>query len=86
MFLSSIPVDSNNVLVLASLLKDDDLARKLETSVERDAIVIRLDDDERATVLKALTEPPPELEDVRAGLLSFQVPRPVERLAADNAA
>ena len=54
--------------------------------VQLDVIAIRLDEDERATVLKALGDPPPGLEDVRDTLLAQQVHRPGDVGAAERAA
>jgi hypothetical protein len=86
-FLGGAPVPADDVRALAALLKDAVLAERLEQSVERDAIVIRLDEDERAVILKALTEPPPELEGVRDALIGQSAAsRGASRLAADNAA
>ena len=42
--------------------------------MKRDLIVIGLTDDERKSVLKALADPPPGLEDVRDTLLAEQDP------------
>jgi hypothetical protein len=83
-FLGNTPIPADHVRVLASLVKDPALAERLESSVERDAIVIRLDEDDRNTILKALTEPPPELEGVRDALAAGTAPHGVPRLAAAN--
>jgi len=75
------------VLELATLVKDPRLADKLGRGVQRDVIVIGLDDDERALVLKALADPPHGLEDVRETLLAEQSRRAAdERRAAGTAA
>jgi hypothetical protein len=68
-FLAGVPVQSSLVLELATLVRDPGLVDKLERAVELDLIVIRLTDDERTTVLKALTSPPVGLEEVRETLL-----------------
>jgi hypothetical protein len=60
------------VLELATLVRDPELADKLERGVKRDLIVIGLNDDERTSVLKALADPPPGLEVVRETLLADQ--------------
>ena len=87
-FLAGVPVRSDLVLELASLVKDPLLAEKLERGVTRDVIVIGLDDDERTAVLKALANPPHGLEEVRESLLAEQSRRePVDqRRAAGTAA
>ena len=86
-FLAGVPVQSSLVLELATLVKDPRLADKLERGVKRDVIVIGLDDDERALVLKALADPPHGLEDVRETLLAGQTRRAAdERRAAGTAA
>ena len=87
-FLAGVPVRSDLVLELATLVKDPQLADKLERGVTRDVIVIGLNDDERTSVLKALADPPHGLEDVRETLLAEQSRRaPVdERRAAGTAA
>lgn len=86
-FLAGVPVQSSLVLELATLVKDPRLADKLERGVKRDVIVIGLDDDERALVLKALADPPHGLEDVRQTLLAEQSRRAAdERRAAGTAA
>ena len=86
-FLAGVPVQSSLVLELATLVKDPRLTDKLERGVQRDVIVIGLDDDERALVLKALADPPHGLEDVRETLLAEQGRRAAdERRAAGTAA
>ena len=60
------------MLELATLVRDPELADKLERGVKRDLIVIGLNDDERTSVLKALADPPPGLEVVRETLLADQ--------------
>ena len=86
-FLAGVPVQSSLVLELATLVKDPRLADKLERGVQRDVIVIGLDDDERALVLKALADPPHGLEDVRETLLAEQSRRaPVDERRAAGAA
>jgi hypothetical protein len=87
-FLAGVPVRSDLVLALATLVKDPQLADKLERGVTRDVIVIGLNDDERTAVLKALVNPPHGLEDVRESLLAEQSLRAPadERHAASTAA
>ena len=87
-FLAGVPIPSSLVLELATLVRDPALADKLERSVNRDLIVIGLDDDERTSVLKALGDPPPGLEDVRETLLAEQArrsPAEVQRAAGTAA-
>jgi hypothetical protein len=64
-FLCGIPVSGDDLVALAKLVKDPELGAKLVDGVQRDVIAIRLDGVERATVLKALADPPRELEHVR---------------------
>jgi hypothetical protein len=85
-FLAGIPVTSNLVLELAARVKDAELARRLESDVKRDLIVVRLYGDERATVIKALAEPPPGLEAVRDALAEEQVRDTQDVRVAENAA
>ena len=84
-FLAGVPVHSSLVVELARLVKEPGLTKKLELGVQHDVIAIRLDEDERATVLKALGDPPPGLEDVRDTLLAQQVHRPGDVGAAEQA-
>ena len=69
-FLAGVPVRSSLVLLLATLVDHPNLVVKHKGGVERDVIVIGLDEDEQATVLEALADPPPGLEDVRNALLA----------------
>jgi hypothetical protein len=87
-FLAGVPLTNANVLVLATLLKDDELASKLENAVKRDLIVITLDVDEQAAALKALANPPEGLEAVREKLVAEHEwrDRQRERLSAESAA
>jgi len=86
-FLGGAPIPADHVRIVAALVKDPALAGRLARSVERDAIVIRLDEDERAAILKALSEPPPQLESFRDALAALPAPpRDVSQLAADTAA
>ena len=72
MFLCGIPVSGDDLVALAKLVKDPELGAKLVDGVQRDVIAIRLDGVERATVLKALADPPRELEHVRDTLRADQ--------------
>ena len=88
MFLAGVPVSNANVLVLATLLRDDELVSKLENAVKRDLIVITLDVDEQAAALKALSNPSEGLEAVREKLVAEHEwrDRELERLSAESAA
>jgi len=84
-----VPVRNADVLVLATLVKDDELVHKLENAVKRDLIVIRLEDDEQAAVLRVLANPPPGLEEVTKKLVAERERRDRERerlAAAETAA
>jgi hypothetical protein len=87
-FLVGVPVSNADVLVLATLVKDDELVHKLENAVKRDVIVIGLDDDERAAALKVLSNPPPGLVGVREKLVAERErrERQRERLATAESA
>jgi hypothetical protein len=85
-FLAGIPVAGDLLVALAQRVKDAHLAEKLEHGVKRDVIAIRLDDAERAVVLKALAEPLPGLETVRDTLLADQARLRPALLAVDEAA
>ena len=81
------PFGATSCSQLATLVKDPQLADKLERGVTRDVIVIGLNDDERTSVLKALADPPHGLEDVRETLLAEQGLRaPVDERRAGTAA
>ena len=71
-FLCGVPIQSTLVVELATLVRDQALADKLERGVTRDLIVIGLTDDERTLVLRALADPPVGLEEVRDTLLAEQ--------------
>jgi hypothetical protein len=85
-FLAGTPLAKDLVLALAKLVKDLQLAERLADGVKRDVIAIRLDDAERIAVLKALVDPPPGFENVRATLLADQARSSLDRLALDNVA
>jgi len=74
------------ILSLAKLVKDPTLSAKLVDGVTRDTIAIRLDDPERAAILKALDgEPPPGLRGLHEGLLAEHNQRQLARPALDVA-
>ena len=87
-FLAGAPIPAEHVRVLATLVKPPELAARLVRGVERDSIVIRLDDHERAAILAALERPPRELESFRAALAALPPDsRPqAPPAASDNAA
>jgi hypothetical protein len=86
-FLGGVPVPADQVRVLSTLVTDRELAERLLRSVERDAIVIRLDVAERAAIVKALAAQRRELEDLRQALATQPGDeRDVRRFAADTAA
>jgi hypothetical protein len=86
-FLGGVPVPADQVRVLSTLVTDRELAERLLRSVERDAIVIRLDVAERDAIVKALAAQRRELEDLRQALATQPGDeRDVRRFAADTAA
>jgi hypothetical protein len=86
-FLGGVPVPADQVRVLSTLVTDRELAERLLRSVERDAIVIRLDVAERDAIVKALAAQRRELEDLRLALATQPGDeRDVRRFAADTAA
>jgi hypothetical protein len=86
-FLGGVPVPADQVRVLSTLVTDRELAERLLRSVERDAIVIRLDVAERTAIVKALAAQRRELEDLRQALATQPGDeRDVRRFAADTAA
>ena len=69
MFLSGIPIRNELVREVANLVRDPELAAKLERVVERDVSVLALTRDERRVILDALGEhPPPGLGELRTTL------------------
>jgi hypothetical protein len=58
------------VLELARMVDDDTLAKRLEEAYGREVKVLALDTSERETILGALDDPPPGLEELRGVLLS----------------
>ena len=87
MFLAGVPVHSKVVRGVAGQLRDSDLAHRLETAVQRDAVAVRLSDNERSVILKALEDAPPAFEDIRSRLLEEHAAcLRREPLAAEDAA
>ncbi len=69
MFLAGIPVHDDLILELARLVDDDALADRLEAAYGREVKVLGLDIPERETIIRALEDPPPGLEELRGVLL-----------------
>jgi hypothetical protein len=63
------------VLELARLVDNDDLGTRLETAYGRMTKVLALTIPERETIIRALDDPPPGLEELRAVLLREHVGR-----------
>ena len=73
MMLASLPVPDQAVEDLAALVRStgaDDLADRLERAVADEVKLLALTLDERALMLAALEDPPPELGELRAVLLA----------------
>ena len=73
MMLAGLPVPDNAIDGLAELVRAagaDDLADRLERAVADGVKLIALTLDERAVLLLALEDPPPELGELRAVLLA----------------
>ena len=68
------------ILELARLVDDDALANRLESAYGRDVKVLALDIPERETIIRALEDPPPGLEELRGVLLEEHVWRHREGL------
>jgi hypothetical protein len=75
MHLAGVPVRDELVLELARLVDDDELGSRLETAYGRMTNVLALTISERETIIRALNEPPPGLEELRAVLLREHVAR-----------
>ena len=56
-------------------------AERLERADDREARIVALDIPERETIIRALDDPPPRLEDLRACLLQEHVARVRDGLA-----
>lgn len=81
MFLAGLPIREDLILALARLVDDEALAERLESAYGRDVKVLGLDIAERETIIRALDDPPPGLEELRAVLLQEHVWRKQEGLA-----
>jgi hypothetical protein len=79
-FVAGIPVRDALILELARLVDDPSLADRLENAYGHDVKVLALDIPERETILVALDDPPPGLEELRAVLLQEHVWRAKEGL------
>ena len=69
MFLAGIPVRGDLILELARLIDDAALAERLEDAYGRDVKILGLDIPEGETIIRALEDPPPGLEELRGVLL-----------------
>ena len=67
--LAGVPIRDELVLELARLVDDDALGSRLETAYGRMTKVLALTIPERETIIQALDDPPPGLEELRAVLL-----------------
>jgi hypothetical protein len=75
-----VPLSSSDVLELAGLLEDEQLAGRLRDAHERRVIAFALEPDEAEAILLALNDPPPGLEELRNVLLREIAPRRAEGL------
>ena len=75
MYLAGLPIPGSDVLELARLVDDPDLADRLETAYGSETKVLALTIPERSTILAALEDPPKELSELRAVLLQEHVGR-----------
>jgi hypothetical protein len=69
MWLAGIPVRDDLILELARIVDDSELAARLERAYRNEIRILGLDVPERETILAALEDPPPGLEELRATLL-----------------
>jgi hypothetical protein len=74
-YLAGVPVTDDAVLELARLVDDDALADRLETAYGRLTKVLALTIQERETIIRALDDAPPGLEELRAVLIREHVGR-----------
>ena len=73
--LAGVLVRDQLVLELARLVDDDALSSRLETAYGRMTKVLALTIPERETIIRALDDAPPDLEELRAVLLREHVGR-----------
>jgi hypothetical protein len=64
-YLAGVPVTDDAVLELARLVDDEALANRLETAYGRMTKVLALTIAERETIMRALDDVPPGLEEFR---------------------
>jgi hypothetical protein len=69
MMLAGVPVRDDFVLELARLVDDDELAGKLERAYSSETKVLGLTFSDRDSIIAALHDPPPGLEELRGVLL-----------------
>jgi hypothetical protein len=69
LFLAGIPIRDDLILELARLVDGDALADRLEDCYRRQVKLMALDIPERETIIRALDNPPPGLEELRSVLL-----------------
>ena len=80
MFLAGIPGRDDDVLELAHLVDDPDLAARLEDAYASMTKVLALTIPERETIIRALDDPPAGLAELRGVLLREHVWRVREGL------
>jgi hypothetical protein len=73
--LAGVPVQDDAVLELARLVDDPALADRLETAFGRMTKVLALTIPERETIIRALDDAPPGLDELRAVLLREHIGR-----------
>ena len=67
--LAGIPVQDGLILKLARMVDDDQLADRLEHAQRAGVKILALELADRETILAALDDPPPGLEELRGVLL-----------------
>jgi len=72
--LAGIPIRDDLILELARIADDDRLADRLEHAHGAGVKILVLEIAERETILAALEDPPPGLEELRATLLQEHTP------------
>ena len=78
--LAGIPVRDDDVLELARLVDDPELAAKLEDAFGQMVKMLAMTIPERETIIRALDDPPAGLEELRGVLLREDVWRQREGL------
>ena len=79
--LAGVPLRHEAILELARLVDDGALGSRLESAYSRMTKVLALTVPERETIIHALDNPPPELEELRAVLLREHLGRVRDGLA-----